>query len=198
MKKQPLQDQNAFQDHLTITTPCLKTINNRHLPFSTMVINITMDIQDTKQRCCNHCNKVHAYTSHRNTRKNRAPHCRSDRQSPPKLNSHRCYCQDALNTASTTSGPSNATKINTCLQPDTALITFHHQQVSHLTSHNMASSIETNLITDTMLDGHTAFHTTLQIVTSQGCKNLQVKVDPGTDSSIIPVSLLLQHSQNIL
>ena len=52
----------------------------------------------------------------------------------------------------------------------------------------MASSIETNLITDTALDGHTAFHTTLQVVTSQGCKNLQVKVDPGAESSIIPLS----------
>ena len=153
-----------------------------------MAINITMDIQDTKQRCCSHCNKVHAYTSHRNTRGNRTPHCRSDRQSPPKLNSPRCHCHNATNTASTTSGPSNAPKINTHLQPDTALITFHHQQVSHLTSHNTASSIETNLITDTVLDGHTAFHTTLQIVTSQGCKNLQVKVDPGAESSIIPLS----------
>ena len=153
-----------------------------------MVINTTMDIQDSNHRCCSHCNNVHAYTSHRNTRKNRAPHCRSDWQCPPKLYSHRCHCQDALNTASKTSGPSDATKINTCLQPDTALNTFHHQQVSHLTSHNMASSIETNLITDTALDGHTAFHTTLQIVTSQGCKNLQVKVDPGADCSIIPLS----------
>ena len=52
----------------------------------------------------------------------------------------------------------------------------------------MASSIETKLITDTTLDGHTAFHTTLQIVTSQGCKNLQVKVDPGADFSTIPLS----------
>ena len=128
------------------------------------------------------------YTSHRNNRKNRAPHHRSDRQSPPRLNSHRCHCQDALNTVSTTSGPSDTTKINTHLQPDTALITFHHQQVSHLTSHSMASSIETNLITDTALDGHTAFHTTLQIVTSQGCKNLQVKVVPGADCCIIPLS----------
>ena len=52
----------------------------------------------------------------------------------------------------------------------------------------MASSIETNLITDTALDGHTAFHTTLQIVTSQGCKSLQVKVDPGAESNLIPLS----------
>ena len=153
-----------------------------------MVTNTTMDIQDIKQRCCSHCNKVHTNTSHRNTRKNRAPHCRSDRQSPTMLNSPRCHCQDAHYTASTTSGPSNATKINTCPQPDTASITFQHQQVSHLTSHNMASSIETHLITDTAIDAHTAFHTTLQIVTSQGCKPLHVKVDPGADCSTIPLS----------
>ena len=153
-----------------------------------MVRNIVMDVQDTKQRCCSHCNKVHAYTSNRNTREIRAPHHRSDRQSPPKLNSHRRHCLDATHTASTTSGPSNATKTNKCLQPDTASNTFHHKQVSHLTSHYMASSMETDLITDTALDGHTAFHTTLQIVTSQGCKNLQVKVDPGADLSTIPLS----------
>ena len=52
----------------------------------------------------------------------------------------------------------------------------------------MASSVETDLITDTVLDGHTAFHTTLQIVTSQGCKILHVKVDPGADCSTISLS----------
>ena len=52
----------------------------------------------------------------------------------------------------------------------------------------MASSEETHLITDTVIDGQTAFHTTLQIVTSQGCKPLHVKVDPGADCSTIPLS----------
>ena len=153
-----------------------------------MVHNTIMDSKDTNQRCCSHCNKVHAYNSHRNTREKRAPHCRSDRQSPPKLNNDRRHCLDATNTASTTSGPSDATKTNIHLQPDTASNTSLHQQVSHLTSHNTASSIETNLITDTALDGHTAFHTTLQVITSQGCKNLQAKVDPGADCSTIPLS----------
>ena len=152
-----------------------------------MVTNTIRSIQDIKQICCSHCNKVQAYTSCRNTRKNRAPHHRSDKQRPTNLNSPRCHCQDEHNTASTTSGPSNATKINTCLQPNTASNTFH-QQVSHLTTHNTASSIETHLITDIALDGQTAFHTTLQIVTSQGCKSLHVKVDPGADCSIIPLS----------
>ena len=48
--------------------------------------------------------------------------------------------------------------------------------------------METHLITDTALDGQTAYHTTLQIVTSQGCKPLHVKVDPHADCSIIPLS----------
>ena len=52
----------------------------------------------------------------------------------------------------------------------------------------MVSSLETHLITDTAIDGQTEFHTTLQIVTSQGCKPLHVKVDPGTDCSAISLS----------
>ena len=55
----------------------------------------------------------------------------------------------------------------------------------------MVSSLETHLITDTVIDGQTEFHTTLQIVTSQGCKPLHVKVDPGADCSAI----LLSHFQ---
>ena len=145
-----------------------------------MVTNATRNIQDTKQRCCSHCNKVHANTSSRNIRKNRAPHHRSDRQSPTNLNSPIHHCQDVNNTASTISGPSNATDINTCLKPETASNTFH-RQVSHLTAHNTVTSLETHLVMDTMLDGHTAIFTTLQIVTSQGCKPCHVKVDPGAD-----------------
>ena len=166
----------------------LKTINKRHFPSSKMVTNTIRGIQDIKQRCCSHCNKVHTNASYRNIRKNRAPHCRSNRQSPTNLNSPRCHCQDAHNTAKTTSGPSNATKINTHLQHDTASVTFKHQQVSHLTTHYTASSIETHLIIDTAIDGQTAFHTTFQIVTSQGCKPLHVKVGPGADCSTIPLS----------
>ena len=138
-------------------------------------------LQPLQQGTCNYFSQKY--------QKKQSPPYRSDRQSPPKLNSPRHHCQDATNTASTTSGPSDATKINTCLQPDTASNTFYHQQVSHLTSHNTASSIETNSITDTALDGHTAFHTTLQIVTSQGRnKHLHVKVDPGADCTTIPLS----------
>ena len=85
------------------------------------------------------------------------------------------------------SGPSDATDINTHLKPDTASNMFH-QQVSHLTIHNTVSSLETNLVTDIVIDGHTEFHTTLQVITSQGSKPLHVKVDPGAECSSIPLS----------
>ena len=151
-----------------------------------MVTDTVRSTQNTSLRCCSHCNKVLADTSSRKTRKNRAPHCRSDRQNPPILNSLRCHCQSVNNATSTTSGPSDATDINTHLKPDTASNTFH-QQVSHLTAHNTVSSWETNLVTDTVIDGQTEFHTTLQVITSQGSKPLHVTVDPGAECSSIPL-----------
>ena len=97
-------------------------------------------------------------------RKNRATHCRSDKQNPPLLNSLKCHCQNINKAASNTCGPSNTTRspknINTHLKPDTTSNTFQ-QQVNHLTAHNTVSSLETNLVTDTMIDGETSFHTTL-------------------------------------
>ena len=116
-----------------------------------------------------------------------SPHHISDRQNPTILKSLRCHCQSVNNTASTTSGPSDATDINTHPKPDTTSNTFH-QQVSHLTSHNTVSSLETNLVTDTMIDGQTEFHTTLQVITSQGSKPLHAKLDPGAECSSIPLS----------
>ena len=47
---------------------------------------------------------------------------------------------------------------------------------------------EGQLYTDKAPDGHRAFHTTLQLITRQGPKPLKVKVDPGADASIIPLS----------
>ena len=47
---------------------------------------------------------------------------------------------------------------------------------------------EGQLYTDKAPDGHRAFHTTLQLVTRQGPKPLKVKVNPGADASIIPLS----------
>ena len=152
-----------------------------------MATNTIRSAQNISQKCYSHCNKVHTDTLSRNTRKNRAPHHRSDRQNPPILNSLRCHCQTVNNAASTTSGPSNATEINTHLKPEKAPDTFH-KQISHLTTHNTVSSMDTNLVTDTMIDGWTEFHTTLQVITSQGSKPLHVKVDPGAECSSIPLS----------
>ena len=41
---------------------------------------------------------------------------------------------------------------------------------------------------DVASDGHTSFHTTLQMVTKQGSKPLPVKVDPGTNVNTIPLT----------
>ena len=61
------------------------------------------------------------------------------------------------------------------------------QQVSHITS-STETSAEGKLHTDIASDGHTSFHTTLQMVTKQGSKPLPVKVDPGTDVNTIPLT----------
>ena len=47
---------------------------------------------------------------------------------------------------------------------------------------------EGQLITDKAFDGHTSFHTTLQIITKQGAKSISVKVDPGAGVNTIPLS----------
>ena len=112
-------------------------------------------------------------------------------QANPISNSLRHYCQNVNNAASTTSRPSDAirspTEVNTSLRPHTTSNTFQ-QQVSHFTTHNTVSSMETNFVTDTAIDEQTSFHTTLQIITSQGSKPLHVKVDPGAECSSIPLS----------
>ena len=47
---------------------------------------------------------------------------------------------------------------------------------------------EGQLYTDQASDGQISFHTTLQMVTKQGCKPLPVKVDPGADINTIPLT----------
>ena len=56
--------------------------------------------------------------------------------------------------------------------------------MSHITS-STETSAEGKLHTDVASDGHTSFHTTLQMVTKQGSKPLPVKVDPGADVNTI-------------
>ena len=47
---------------------------------------------------------------------------------------------------------------------------------------------EGQLYTDWAPDGQKLFHTTLQMVTKQGCKPLPVKVDPGADINTNPLT----------
>ena len=48
-------------------------------------------------------------------------------------------------------------------------------------------SNEDQLYMDRAPDGQKSFHTTLQLVSKQGCKSLLVKVDPGADVNTIPL-----------
>ena len=48
--------------------------------------------------------------------------------------------------------------------------------------------VKVNSFTDRAPDGHRSFHTTLQLVSKQGCKSLLVKVDLGADVKTIPLS----------
>ena len=67
--------------------------------------------------------------------------------------------------------------------------TPHRHQVSHIMSFNSNTACnEGQLFTDLAPDGQKSFHTTLQMVTKQGCKPLPVKVDPGADINTIPLS----------
>ena len=59
--------------------------------------------------------------------------------------------------------------------------------MSHIKS-STETSAEGKLHTDVASDGHTTFHTTLQMVTKQGSKPLPVKVDPGADVNTIPLT----------
>ena len=67
--------------------------------------------------------------------------------------------------------------------------TSHIHQVSHIT-HILPRpyAAEGQFIRDRASDGHTSFHTTLQVDTKQGAKSITVKVDPGAEVNTIPFS----------
>ena len=67
--------------------------------------------------------------------------------------------------------------------------TPHVHQVSHIT-HILPRpyAAEGQLITERASNGHTSFHTTLQIITKQGAKSILVKVDPWAEVNMIPLS----------
>ena len=67
--------------------------------------------------------------------------------------------------------------------------TPYRYKVSHFSLfQDHSPTDEGQLYTDKAPDSHRAFHTTLQLVTRQGPKPLSVKVNPGADASIIPLS----------
>ena len=61
-------------------------------------------------------------------------------------------------------------------------------QISHLTNKSSSSRTVFNLPADIASDGHTAFHTMLQMVTKHGCKPIPVKVDSGAEINTVPLS----------
>ena len=64
----------------------------------------------------------------------------------------------------------------------------HTCQISHLTHKSSNSHTEFNLPTDFASDGHTSFHTTLKMITKQGCKPISVKVDSGAEINTVLLS----------
>ena len=120
------------------------------------------------------------------TKKSQSPlHCRNDRQHPLTSSSHRHHCHTTTTKVDANRSPS---KLVRHLSPDIISDNISPQQVSHFTIVNPISSMDTCLITDTAIDGHTSFHTTLQVITSQGSKPLHVKVNLGASCSSIPLS----------
>ena len=61
-------------------------------------------------------------------------------------------------------------------------------QISPLTNKSSSSHTVFNLPADIASDGHTSFHTTLQMVTKHGCKPIPVKIDSGAEINTVPLS----------
>ena len=66
--------------------------------------------------------------------------------------------------------------------------TLYRHQISNFKSSTPSQMDEVKLYTNRASDGHRAFHTTLQLVTKQGCKPLPIKVAPRADVNTIPLS----------
>ena len=82
-----------------------------------------------------------------------------------------------------------AAKVTSSQQQEQEKAYTHIHQVSHiLLTAPKPNEAEGKLITNTVSDGQTSFHTTLQVITKQGTKPIPVKVDPGADVNTIPLS----------
>ena len=182
-----------FQDQKVLSYPLSKTISANAFPlFKTVGEKTTPFCKTITRRCLPSKMVSHIPVSTLDQGTLKTPHCRNDRQHTLTLSSYRDCCQNANIEANTPRRPNKTTRrhseINRCLSQETTTTNTSPQQVSHFTTVNQKSSMGTNLITGTAIDGHTSFHTTIQVITSQGCKPLHVKVNPGASCSSIPLS----------
>ena len=135
-----------------------------------MISNTSVSNLNTSQRCCSHCNSVHP-TSDTKPRRIRSPNHRNDRQHPLISSSYRSHCQSTNIKFDPARSPSELIR---CLSPEITSNNISPQQVSHFTTVNPISSMDACLITETAIDVHTSFHTTLQVLTCQGSKPLNI------------------------
>ena len=116
----------------------------------------------------------------------------NDGQHPLTCSSYRLHCQIKTLKLMQPEAPSENTRshreMSRHLSQDTTTSNISLQQVSHFKTVNPISSMDTILITDTTIDGHTSFHTTLQVITCHGSKPLHAKVEPGASCNSIPLS----------
>ena len=209
MKLDPFQDNKAlsyplfrtisvkvthpFKDHWCKSNPLHKTITRRCLP-SKMVSNTSLSNLNTSHICCSHCNSVHPTTSSTKPR-TRAPITKMIGHHPLTSSNYRHHCQSTNTEIDATRKPS---KMRRCLSQETTTSNTTSQQFSHFTTVNPISNMDTCLITDTTIEGHTSLHTTLQVITSQGSKLLHVKVNPWSSMQFYPPILLLQSLPQVL
>ena len=147
------------------------------------------------KECCNCCGTGHFTTLCRKPRSTRISWCRDSTSWSIMSSSQSCRLPScSMNRGSQSSQslrcrPSTShTHHRTPYHMAQTSSAPYRQQVSHITLISSQSSQDGKLITDTASDGHTSFHTTLQIITSQGSKPLHVKVDPGSDVNTMPLS----------
>ena len=150
-----------------------------------------------KGKECYNCHGMNHYTALcRRPKQNKSNHFRTN-NSPFRTNSRPRYRKYSKGRQSSRSPSKNRQFQHRSPSPTKARRSSHQprkqrsptrsQQVSHLTS-SEESSPEGKLHTDVASDGHTSFHTTLQMVTKHGSKPLPVKVDPGADVNTIPLT----------
>ena len=197
-KLPPFQDHfhqgfTPLQDHWHKSNPLHKTITRRcPSPSRKMVSNTSTNNLNTSQRCGRHCYSVHPTTSSTKPRRV-SPHHRNKWQHPLMSGNykHHCHCTNTEMDATR-----SLSELISCLSPE--ITSIPPQQASHFATANPISSMDICLITDTTIDRHTSFHTTLQVITSQGSKPLHIRVNPGASCSSVPLIPLPQSLPQVL